>query len=121
MKVALTATVIYFAITSTVLAAPNEHWVCAVPHRLEPSQTVIFDFEVVGDELVQIISSEVRYRILRNDDREIVGVWLPSYLPRPGASLAVIDKQAKRFRVTQVFIARDDLQDVSVEGNCTRR
>lgn len=103
-------------IVSAALIA-NEHWVCAVSHSLEPSRTVIFDFEVIGNELVQMAPAEVRYRILRNDDRKIVGVWLPSCLPRQGVNVTVIDKKSSRFRLSQVYVGRDD---ISVEGNCTR-
>jgi hypothetical protein len=88
---------------------------------LAPSETVIFDFEITGEEIVVKSPAEVRYRIMRNDDRQIVGVWLPSFLPRRGANLVVIDKQAKRFRLSQVYVAGDDSVDASVEGNCTRR
>jgi len=49
----------------------NEHWVCAMPHRLYPSQTVIFDFQVAGDRLVEKSPANTDFLIVRNDDRAI--------------------------------------------------
>jgi hypothetical protein len=42
---------------------------------------------------------------------------LPSCLPRQGVNVTVIDKKSSRFRLSQVYVGRDD---ISVEGNCTR-
>lgn len=109
------ATLVVVATVLWSTSARAEHWVCAMPNKLDPSRTVIFDFEVAGDWLVEKSPAEVSYHIVRNDDRAIVGV--PSYMPKIGANLAIIDKQQGLIRLSQVYVGDPE---ITVEGNCQR-
>jgi hypothetical protein len=97
-------------------SARAEHWVCAMPNKLEPSQTIIFDFEVAGGELVEKVTGmELRFQMLRNDDQMIAAVRVVTALPTKVAEIVAIDKQRGPFKIAQVFVGEEDLD---AGGNC---
>lgn len=101
-----------------VAATLGEHWVCAIPNKLEPSHTILFDLQVAGDRLVQKLPVETGYQILRNDDRAITAVRVLSFLPEKVADVVGIDKQRGLFKLTQVYFGESD--DVPSAGDCKK-
>jgi hypothetical protein len=66
----------------------GDHWVCSIPHKLEPSHTVLFDLQVERNELIEKSPSDIRWQILRNDEKVLVAIWVPTSLP-PSAPIVV--------------------------------
>jgi hypothetical protein len=101
-----------------IAATMGEHWVCAIPNKLEPPHTIIFDLQVAGDRLVQSLPVETGYLILRNDDQAITAVRMLSFLPEKVADVVGIDKQRGLFKLMQVYFGESD--DVASAGDCKK-
>jgi hypothetical protein len=100
--------------------AQNEHWVCGARNKLEPSHTDIFDWRVEGDELVageKSAASGLRYKIMRNDARVLIGVWLPAYTKTVDATVMALDKQSGAFKITLISVGGENVVN---EGNCRK-
>jgi hypothetical protein len=69
------AALVAFMVSGATCAHAGEHWVCSIPHKLEPTRTVILDYQVRGDKLLMDLG--VEYQIIRNDDRVLVAVHTP--------------------------------------------
>src|SRR6476660_2366199 len=90
----------------------GDHWVCSIPHKLEPSHTVIFDLQVEGNELIEKSPSDIRWQIVRNDEKVLVAIWATTSIPPsvPGIASALgITKESSSFKITQVWLAGDDI------------
>jgi hypothetical protein len=102
-------------------ADAQERWVCAFPHKLEPTM-VFTHFTVDGDFLKA--SEGLDYRILENNEFSIVAVWSMSKIwtgntePRMGAAVVVIDKTTGKYRRSSVYVG--EFGDDSVYGKCER-
>ena len=95
----------------------SEHWVCAIPNNLNPDGTIIFDYEVAGNELIEKSPSQLIFQIIRNDARELLAVWFPELMPQqPGGTMVLIDKDDGSFRRTLLY-THFDLSDA---GTCKK-
>lgn len=112
-------------IKAIILAAAvlGEHWVCGVPTLVDPAHINLFDFDTSGDDLVVHAPGptavNLRYHMLRNDDRAIVVEW-PTLLPAKHG-LAVIDKVLGSFKVyvDPEIVAGGNVEGlISAEGSC---
>jgi hypothetical protein len=98
----------------------GDHWVCSIPHKLEPSHTVIFDLQVEGSELIEKSPVDMRWQILRNDEKVLVAVWATTSQPPsvPGiVHVLGITKESSSFKIVSVWLAGPD--DFS-EGDCRK-
>jgi hypothetical protein len=98
-----------------VAATLGEHWVCAMPNKLEPAHAIIFDFQFAGTEIIETSPSlgwEIRYRIMQNDNEL-------TYAVRPYEPTSVdtirIYKQNRSF--TYTHIGENSIQS---EGDCMK-
>jgi hypothetical protein len=102
-------------------ASITEKWVCEIPTLFDPAHTNLFDFDILGNQLVVHgpVKGANRWQpILRNDDWTIVFQWLGTFGP---PSFGVIDKQLGSFKVyDEAHI--DDYDGVegliSAQGSC---
>jgi hypothetical protein len=104
-------------------SAPSENWVCGIPTLVDPAHINLFDFDVVGNELVVNSSTKginLKYPVLQNDQKVLVFRWLDT--PNP-PSIAVIDKILGSFKVYQNAQMPDygGIEGlISAEGSCQR-
>ena len=118
MKPALAALLISWTPGSAMEA--GDHWVCSIPHKLEASHTVLFDLQVEGSELIEKSPSEIRWQIVRNDEKVLVAIWATTSQPPsvPGiANVLLIAKELSSFKIVSVWLAGDDLIS---EGDCRK-
>ena len=108
-------------------AAPSENWICGIPTLVDPWHVNLFDFDVVGDELVQNGPSKdikLQFPILKNDERAIVFKWLDTAKPTDKApDIGVIDKTLGSFKVYREGRIADSggvEGSISAEGSCQR-
>src|SRR5262245_29056569 len=90
-------------VTAFTVSSPQagEHWVCSSPHKLEPTRTVIMDYEVDGDKLRV---SGVEYPIIRNDDSLLIAVHAAKApIPDDMGQVVGIDKRTGRYKYIDVF------------------
>ena len=101
-------------------ATENENWVCGIPTLVDLTHINFFDFDVVGDEIVQNSRSKdvkLQFPILKNDEQVIVFKW------NGGPDLAVIDKTLGSFKVYREGRIADSGNVegiISAEGSCQR-
>jgi hypothetical protein len=102
-KTALAALLISW--TPALAMEAGDHWVCSIPHKLEPSHTVLFDLQVEGSELIEKSPSDIRWQIVRNDEKVLVAIWATTSQPPsvPGiVNVLGITKESSSFKIVQV-------------------
>jgi hypothetical protein len=98
-----------------VAATLGEHWVCAMPNKLEPAHATIFDFQFAGEEVIEKSPSfggEIRYRIMQNDNDLTYAVR--SYEP---TSVDTIRIYKRNLSFTYTHIGENSIQS---EGDCMK-
>jgi hypothetical protein len=106
-----------FMVLNATCAYAGEHWVCSIPHKLEPTRTVILDYEVRGDKL--LMTHGVEYQIIRNDDRILVAIDASDFpVPDQVAQVVGIDKQRGLFKYMDLYFGEGDIPSM---GDCQRR
>src|SRR6516225_3357245 len=97
-----------FMVLNATCAYAGEHWVCSIPHKLEPTRTVILDYEVRGDKL--LMTHGVEYQIIRNDDRILVAIDASDFpVPDQVAQVVGIDKQRGLFKYMDLYFGEGDI------------
>jgi hypothetical protein len=108
---------------SYAAASITEKWVCGIPTLVDRAHINLFDFDILGNQLVvhgPVKGANRRQPILRNDDWTIVFQWLDTFGP---PSFGVIDKQLGSFKVyDEAHIADYGGVEglISAQGSCQR-
>ena len=98
-----------------VAATLSEHWVCAMPNKLEPAHAILFDFQFAGDEVIEKSSGfgwEIRYHIMKNDNDLTYAVR-----PSEPTSVDTIRIYKLNHSFTYTHIGENDIQS---EGDCMK-
>ena len=94
-----------------IIAALNEHWVCAMPNKLEPSHAIIVRLQFAGEEIIEkspSLGGAIRYRIMKNDADFTYAVH--PYEPTSVDTIR-IDERNRQF--TYTHIGENNIQSVA--------